>query len=150
MIRDAKEEDLQILTEYCGKFWGTTDYEEEADLDHIYGMVKHVHEEGILAVAEEQGKAVGFIACLVGPLMGNPIAKFSVELAWWMEPDYRGVGRAISLLEYAEDRARGKGVKYFSMLSMQSSMPERVNSLYESLGYVHNETTYTKVLTWQQ
>jgi hypothetical protein len=32
------------------------------------------------------------------------------------------------------------------MVSMQSSMPEEVNALYEKMGYEHSETSYTKVM----
>lgn len=146
MIRDSKEEDFDTLADFCVKFWETTDFDDEPDWEHMRSMIEFSHQGGTLLVSERDGHPVGFLAVTAGPLLGNPRVKIAVELAWWMEPEYRNGKDSIHLIKKMEEKLRGLNVKYFSMMSMQSSSPHLVNRIYEKLGYEHAETTYLRVL----
>ncbi len=112
-------------------------------------MVQFAYDQGLLAVVDNGG-VVGFCAGVKSPSLGSPEAIVGTELAWWISPDHRSGRNGIALLRFMEQIAKDEGVKYWTMIAMESSMPEKVCSMYEREGYQKSETGYTKVLTWQQ
>ena len=44
------------------------------------------------------------------------------------------------------EAARKAGVKYWNMVYLTSSMPDRIEAIYQKMGYVKTEVTYSKVL----
>ena len=67
-----------------------------------------------------------------------------IELGYFIHPEHRGKG--VKLLRFYEDLAREQGVKYNSMISIQSCNPERANRVYEAMGYHPSEMTFMKVM----
>lgn len=150
MIRRAFESDFGSIVELSREFWKSTMFEEPFEADHTLKMVEMAYEHGLLAVLEADGVVEGFAAGVSSFLLGSTQAKCGTELAWYLSPDHRRGKNGVALLQFMEQLAKEQGIKYWNMASMQSSMPEYVNRLYEKMGYTHSETTYTKVLPWQQ
>jgi ribosomal protein S18 acetylase RimI-like enzyme len=106
-------------------------------------MVKLSYDSGLLAVIDT-GHVVGFCAAVMAPILGSPKALGATELAWYVSPESRGGRYGIKLMQFMEEIAKEAGVKYFTMVSMHSSM--EVGSIYERMGYTKTETAYTKVI----
>jgi GNAT superfamily N-acetyltransferase len=150
MIRKAFESDFDSIVELSREFWKHTMFEEPFEEEHTLKMVEMAREHGLLAVLEVDGSVEGFAAGVSSFLLASTQAKCGTELAWYLSPDHRGGKNGVALLQFMEQLAKEQGIKYWNMASMQSSMPDYVNRLYEKMGYTHSETTYTKVLSWQQ
>ena len=145
MIRVAKKEDIPAILLLCEEFWKHTLYDEEFDCDHTQVMVNMALEHGLLEVLDLDG-IVGFVAGIKSYLMASTEALTGTELAWWVNPAHRKGRKGIDLMLFIEDLARAQGVKYWNMVSMESSDPEIANKIYERLGYKKTETSFTKVL----
>jgi N-acetylglutamate synthase-like GNAT family acetyltransferase len=143
MIRKADCSDFDAILDLSEEFWESTIYIEKFDRDHTRAMVEIAYECGLLAVIDLDG-VVGFCAAVKAPILGSPLALGATELAWYVKPAYRGGRKGIELMKFMEQLASEEGVKYFTMVAMNSSM--EVGSIYERLGYKKSETSYTKVL----
>lgn len=146
MIRSATVDDFDAILDLSAEFWQHTQFEEPFDREHTCVMVKMAYDHGLLCVLEINDKVVGFCAGIKSFLLGSKAAKTGTELAWWVDPENRGGRNGVKLLEFMEDMAKMAGVKYWNMVSMQSSMPDVINRMYERMGYSLEETTWTKVL----
>lgn len=148
MIRQATEDDIPAILIMCSNFWKHTAYEEAFDSDEAEDMVYLAMDHGLLAVVDDVGEhgLVGFVAGIKGPLMAAKNVLTGTELAWWIEPGHRKGRKGIELMLYIEKLAKMQGIKYWNMISMESSAPETANRIYERLGYTKTETSYTKVI----
>jgi ribosomal protein S18 acetylase RimI-like enzyme len=146
MIREAVSNDIDDILVLCEEFWKHTIYEDDFDAEHTRLMVNLAQEHGLLGVLTENDKVVGFIAGVKSPLLANPNVLTGTELAWWVEPDYRKGRKGISLMLFIESLAKQQGIKYWNMISMESSNPDVANKIYERLGYKKTETSFTKEL----
>ncbi len=143
MIRSADEKDFDAILDLSEQFWLSTIYSEPFERDHTLIMVQMAYRCGLLAVLDIGG-VVGFCAAVCSPILGSSNALGATELAWYVKPENRGGKNGLRLMLFMEDLAKAKGVKYFNMVAMHSSM--EVGSIYERLGYQKTETSYTKVL----
>lgn len=64
----------------------------------------------------------------------------AVEIAWWVDPEYRKSNIGRELLEAFEYWAKKVGCELVTMISLD----ERVGKFYEKNGYVLTEHTYMK------
>jgi GNAT superfamily N-acetyltransferase len=146
MIREATKQDFDDILRLSADFWLHTQFSEPFNAEHTKNMVQLAHDHCLLAVVEIDSRVVGFCAGICAPLMGSPHAVAGTELAWWVDPEHRGGKNGIALLLFMEQLAKKAGVKYWNMVSMESSMPEQVGRMYEKMGYHKSETSYTKVI----
>jgi len=145
MIREGRVDDLPDIIRMSREFWKTTIYDEPFCEDDAGGMAEMCLNSGIMLICEEAGEIIGFACGIIGPLLANSGVLAGTEVAYWISPDYRG-RQGITLLRELEKSAKEKGVKYWAMVAMQSSMPEKVGGLYRKMGYELNEQVFTKVL----
>lgn len=146
MIRKATPQDFDAILDLSAEFWLHTQFTEPFERDHTLVMVQMAYDHELLAVVDVDGKVMGFSAGIKAPLLGSSQAMHGTELAWWISPQLRGKMHGVRLLEFIERLAIAQDLTYWHMVSMESSMPEYVNGLYERLGYKKSETTWTKVL----
>ena len=146
MIRNATEYDFHQIVVMSAEFWQHTMFDDTFCYDTVFSMVSTCCEQGLLCVAEINGEVVGFAAGIQGALLGNAAVKTGNEVAWWVSPEHRGGSTGIKLLKFIENLARAKGIKYWSMAFMCSSMPETVEQIYQKLGYEKSEVVYTRML----
>lgn len=83
----------------------------------------------------------GILLAQVGPSLLGPFLA-SQEIAWWVEPDARGVG--LGMLEEYEQWALRKGAKAIEVKSL-AAFPG-TEKIYERIGYERLETSWVK---WQ-
>ena len=144
-VRLATEDDFDAILDMCAEFWQHTQFSEPFDRDHTLNMVEMSYDHGLLCVAEDD-EISGFIAAIKSPLLGSAEAWMATELAWYVKPEKRGTLHGIQLIELLEHLCEQDRVKYLNMAFMETSMPEKVKKLYQSLGYALQETVYTKVI----
>lgn len=148
MIRAATENDFSEILRMSADFWLHTQFSEPFEAEHTKNMVKMAFDHGLLAVVEINGLVVGFCAAVKSYILGSTKAMCATELAWWIDPEHRQGKNGVALLQFMEGLVQEQGIKYWTMVSMQSSMPEVVGRMYERMGYVHSETCYTKVFDY--
>lgn len=145
MIRLATEEDFESILDMSAKFWLQTYFDEDFERDHTLEMVNLCFQHGLLAVCEINGENVGFCAAVKSFILGSSKALSAIETGWWLDPEHRKGKNGIALLRFMEGLVKEQKIKYWTMVSMESSMPEIIGKMYESEGYVRSETSYTKV-----
>ena len=146
MIRDCETKDIPDLIEMSREFWQHTLYkDEEFQDDAVEGMIKKTMEDELCLVLEIDGEVQGFVCGVKGFLMANFDVSVGTELAWWVNEEYRKGSDGLKLLKAIEQRAKKIGIKYWNMAYMNTSMPDSVKKIYESMGYKENESLYTKV-----
>lgn len=145
MIRLARPEDVNRLLEMYSDIWAASKRPETFDNACAMATLGKCYDQGMIGVYDHKGRAVGFLAGLYFPTFCSQVLS-GVEVAWWVDPQHRNTGGSIKLVKFMEKIAKQKGVKYWNMASMQASEPDKVNNIYERLGYTHTETAYTKEL----
>lgn len=149
-FRRATVDDLHDLLHYGEKFWESTRYFQVDNVPYcpesVETMIRGLLNGGgyIIVLVDDNNKVKGFGLVAVYPNVWNHALTSAGELAFYIDEDYRGHGTGVQLLTAMEGFARIRGVKYMAMISMEHSMD--VGPLYEKMGYVKTETTYTKEL----
>ena len=92
----------------------------------------------------------GFVVGFVAPSFLQPSKKLCSELAWYVEPMYRGTTVALKLMKMYEREASERGCDQVSMVCLESLDPETTGDIYTRLGYKKLESHYIKELRWQQ
>jgi len=154
MIREPNEDEFEALAEYGRAFWELTPYvhtgmpyNKEAVID-LLGVLLEEHyirvKEAVdIRVKLLEGKIVGFIGCLVAPLVFNPSYLTATEIFFYVAPEHRGtIGK--ELITQAEWDLRDEGVEILSFGDMTSS--KDMSKYYQDFGYYPTENTYSKVL----
>ncbi len=142
-IRPCAPADVERVSEMGLKFLDTTQYGRiirGVTLHSMHAFVELLIEIGRIFVVEGQGGLVGMIALApaVNPISGDSEA---LELAWWMEPKYRGTRSSYYLVLAAEEWATKKGL---SCLKMVAPADSTIGGFYERMGYLKVETVYQK------
>lgn len=83
----------------------------------------------------------GILLGVVSPSLLGPF-KVAHEVAWWVDPAYRG--NSLGMLREYEQWAIGKGVKAIELKSL-AAMPD-VGRLYARRGYAPVETSWVRWL----
>lgn len=147
IIRFAKEADFDALVRIGHDFFEYNPYKEHSAIDDSY--LRHtlsvLMTQHILLVGEVDGKVVGAGGAFVAPVFWNPNDKQGVEAFWWVDPEHRK-GNGKKLRQALERVAKGRGVRFWSMISLELSEPEKMHKMYEKAGFKHIENVYLKVL----
>lgn len=134
---------------------------EDNELNYLVEAAQRFHEEAgipILENAKEYYRKLhtidgffsivvigkGFIVGHVAPAFLEPNKKLCTELAWYVEPEYRGKTVSIRLLKNYEKKAIKLGATQISMVALEALSPERLRIVYNNLGYNAAETHYIK------
>ena len=82
----------------------------------------------------------GYIIGMAAPSFLNPERKQAQELAWYVEPEYRGTPVAIKLLRMYERKALDLGCQEVTMVALEALDPLKVEAIYKRAGYRKFET----------
>jgi GNAT superfamily N-acetyltransferase len=144
IIRQATPADRDTIASMAVEFLADSVYSSviRADYAHLAQLVALVIEQHVVFIAETADGVAGFLALLklAHPMNGDLYAE---ELAWWVDPDWRGSSAAGRLLRAGENWARDQGLR---VIKMGAPVGSPVGSHYERLGYSPLEVTYTKKL----
>lgn len=143
MIREATQEDRELVLELARWFMRTSSYSQfqgpPAQLEQLFLLVL---EHGVIYVSEDQGGELdGFIALVAVPHPFNG-EFYAEEVAWFVRPDRRGGSTGPRLLAAAEEWTRQK-----DLFALKMSAPvdtPTVGRFYQRSGYEAIETAYMK------
>ena len=101
--------------------------------------------KGFLIIIEHKdGDIVGGVGGVVSNFQTSSVLN-SIEMMWWVEPEFRGeVGLKLYNEFVAESKRRG--AKRLLMACMESSEPDRVEKFYVAKGFKRFERHYSKWL----
>lgn len=147
-IRPANDADIEALIRIGHAFFQFNPYRlycalDEPSLTATLVMLMKLH---VLLVAEVEGEVVGAAAAMIAPLYWNQSEFQGVELFWWLDPEHRGGGNGKRLRQALEDAVREKGVRFWNMIALEDSMPEKVDAMYRQAGFQPVERVYMKVI----
>lgn len=152
-IRGAKHSDIDTLVAYGEKFYQWTrhirdgiPYNPDAVADLCGWLIDNWEHGFILVLADTDDTVKGFILVTVSPFIFSPDVKVAGELAFYVDEDLRRSGLGRELMEYAESVAKVRGIRYMSLIAMETCMPDQVAAMYVDMGYTRTETTFVKEL----
>ena len=96
---------------------------------------------GLILGLKQSEKIVGGIGLVFAPALEDGVGTCT-EAFWYVDENNRGGG--IKLLKKAEAYAKARGCARMMMIHLKHSMPEKLKSLYERMGYSEVETSYMK------
>ena len=148
IIRAGQLIDLDSCLDMAEEFYAVSGYSEDIPIcrDSCREFMEVSINQGLLFVADTGSKIVGFVMGIASPAVMNKAYLSGAELVWWVNPEHRKGPTGIKLLKSIEKSAKELGVKMWSMMSLESSEPEKIDRLYTALGYKRVERTYVRVL----
>jgi GNAT superfamily N-acetyltransferase len=146
-IRKATQADLPAIVTMSASFYATTSYSAFADFDAlaVETLTGLMVDTGVFLIAEHDGAAVGMAGLLVAPFMFNADHRVAYEVVWWVNPEAQGIGAGKALLAAIEPACKEAGCTAVVMVHLSNSPPQ-AGALYERMGFVHSESSYTKVI----
>lgn len=146
-IRSAIDADIPRIIAMGRLFWSQTAYAEVPFCpDSIAESAREMMAQGLLIVAEIDGRVIGALGCVIGPLYANRSVLVSSELYWYIEPERRRSGAGKQMIAEMQQRAALRNVKFFCMMLLEAVEPDRAAAIYKQLGFEPAERTVMKVL----
>ncbi len=144
MIRPAKLKDIPELLRMGECFFNCSGYKDLTTFDKkdTEKVLRNLIKEGWV-FTDGKHCVIGF---LVFPIFMNNKTLVAQELFWWVDECARKTGVGVEALKRAEAEAKKSGATTMMMLSIEDLDGEKVNKLYEKLGYKRREQTYMRRL----
>jgi ribosomal protein S18 acetylase RimI-like enzyme len=132
-MRNLKREDLPDLIRVLNETAAFTDVEVGCAMELLGIVLDDPNQKDyIVAVAEDDGRAVGYV--LYGPV---PLTEGNFDLYWIAtDPRVQGRGFGRKLLAHAEADARTRGGRMICLETSSQGGYERTRLFYEQAGYV--------------
>ena len=144
MIRLANYDDIPELLRMGKEFYDASGYKDVCGFNYtdVTGLLVRLIDAGTLLTNGD--------SCMLGFTTFNMFFDVSClsaqELFWWVDKDKRGGRLGLELFAKTEEIAKNMGVKNMIMLSLDHLDGEKVNRIYEKLGYVSREKSYMRSL----
>lgn len=147
-VRFATGADYDALFRIARDFFEFNPYKGMSELDEssLANTFDNLRESHVLLVAEHEGEVVGAAAAFLAPVFWNAQDKQGVEAFWWIDPPYRAGGNGKKLRQALEKVAKSRGVRFWNMISLETSEPEKLDKMYAKAGFKRIENVYMKVL----
>lgn len=136
--------DLDYITSAAGRFYKEAGF---AFPDNAREYFESVMGNPLVFTKTIIGK--GFVVGFIAPSFLEPTKMICTELAWYVEPMYRGTTVALRLMKMYEKEASDKRCDQVSMVCLEALDPEKTGDIYTRLGYTKIENHYKKDLVWQ-
>lgn len=137
----ATKEELDYIIEAADRFYAEAGF---AYPDNVREYYESLNENSFIFTVVERGK--GFIVGMIAPSFLEPSKLACNELAWYVEPQYRGTSTAIRLMKKYEQKAIDSGCDIITMVALDSLNPEAVGAIYKKMGYNTLEHHFKKEL----
>jgi ribosomal protein S18 acetylase RimI-like enzyme len=132
-MRTLSRNDLPALVRILNETGAFTDVEVGCALELLAIVLDQPGQQDYLvAVAEEEGRAAGYI--LYGPV---PLTEGNFDIYWIAtDPAVQGRGFGRRLMEHAEGDARARGGRLICLETSSQGGYQRTRRFYEQAGYV--------------
>lgn len=137
----ATEKELDYIIEAADRFYAEAGF---AYPDNVREYYESLNDNPLIFTIVEPGK--GFIVGFIAPSFLEPSKMLCSELAWYVEPEYRGTSVGIKLMKRYEQKAIDSNCDTIMMVALDSLSPDSVGAIYEKLGYTTLEHHYRKEL----
>lgn len=132
-------EDLEYIIEAAQRFYKEAGFEFP---DNVREYYEKLAESPYIFTVVEPDK--GFIVGMIAPSFLEPTKMMCSELAWYVEPEYRGTITAIRLMKRYEQHAIDSKCDFVSMVALEKLSPDAVGTIYKKMGYNALEHHYRK------
>ena len=149
-LKLIEKEDTDRFIELCSNFhqaspFAKTNFSPEK-INNLVGQIiaSDKRESIVILLMSEEGVAQGFI---VGMTSETPFGteKIAMELAWWVEEEYRGSRKSIELLLAYKQWAKKVGCSTVQVGFIEGYSPKGLDRLYTSQGFKLHERGYMGV-----
>ena len=139
MIRPMTSDDIPAILPMARRFLQFSEYRalnDELSDECIITGIGSVIDMNMSLVADDGDRIVGFLFGIVGPLWFAQHIQVAVELAWWVDPEHRGLA-GVRLLQTFEQLARERGLRYVAMsdLVLNGSEQSPASRILGHFGY---------------
>lgn len=143
MIRDARPEDVGRILELGERFFNEAGWPRVATWDgmSVVDTLEKLASEGVLIVAEDNGRVVGMAGAPIGPAYFNRDINMSQELFWYVD---KGAKVGLSLLDGLEAGCKAKGSHVHIQGAVSGLRDDALNRLYRARGYAPAERYFIK------
>jgi GNAT superfamily N-acetyltransferase len=147
-VRIASPADTDALLAMGARFFAFSPFARLTTFDpeHARASIEQMREAGVVLVATVDGEIVGGLLGLLTPLWFNQSAMVASEVAWWVDPQYRGGAAGVRLLYTFEAWAKERGATAVSLSDLVLDGEQPAGSLIDKLGYTLVERSHVKVL----
>lgn len=141
MIRQATRNDFEFVAKMSEKFCKVAGLPFRLeDFKKFFLGVVHSNDNDFLLSDH------GMIVAVSSPWVTHSECILAQEMAWWVEPEFRGTGEGKELILAFIDWAKQRKASFVSMSAIEHIRGEAVTKLYNELGFERRETSYVKVL----
>jgi GNAT superfamily N-acetyltransferase len=143
MVRVANFDDFRQILDMAEDFSEAAGlpYEEGSTANFLSANVA-AWDKLFLVAPKNESELKGMLIGMLVPWVTDSNCLISVELAWWVKPEYRKTGTAIELLQGYITWAKEAGAKRIQMSSLNALEGDRVGRIYERLGFKFFEREY--------
>ena len=135
------KEELDYIIEAADRFYTEAGFEYP---DNVREYYESLNNNPLIFTVVEIGK--GFIVGFIASSFLEPTKMLCSELAWYVEPEYRGTSVAIKLMKRYEKYAIDNKCDFVTMVCLDSLNPEEIGAIYKKMGYNALEHHYRKEL----
>ena len=147
VVRLGRETDYPQLYAMGQRFADASPFKGTANAAQLRRVLVESSEDGLLLVAAVNDLVVGCLVGVTNTLWYDPDTLLAVELAWWIDPEFRKGTVGLRLWRGFETQARAAGCKFCTMMTLPLTDPTgRIATMYERQGYVLTEKSYMKEL----
>lgn len=146
MIRRATIEDMPHLLVMGEQFAAYAPHRVEYSPEGTAASLSSLMDVGVILVNEIDGEIAGALVGMIAPFWYAPSSSIAVELAWWVDPKYRGGGSASRLVKAFEQWGQENGASAISLCDMRHDDEFPAGPLFERMGYRLTERTHIKEL----
>ena len=147
MLRLANEGDFKNVLRLAEKFHKESPFSsltfEESKLREMFSVYLQDKSKIIIILSEQDEKVVGMIVGVSSEIPFS-IDICALELAWYMEEEFRRSRDSLDLLKAYEEWAKRIGATVCQMSMLSNSPP--LEKLYERMSFNYSEKTFTKFL----
>ncbi len=130
---------MSYVVEAAGRFYDEAGFNKVED---FAGFIEDILADPTVFIIVNEGK--GFIIGRFSTFFLEPTKTLCSELAWFVEPEYRGTTVAIRLLKEYEQYAKDNECDLVSMVALEEIEPVKTGKIYTRMGYTPLEHQYIK------
>lgn len=133
------------MADCAAKFYASSRFLRGFDIDRFTGIWTNFLQEdlGVIFALFDGDEIRGALGGLLSADLYSG-ERYSQELFWWIEPEFRGSG--LWLYRQFEAWARDRGCAEIRMINLADSMSEQLDTVYRRLGFELIEKHWGKPL----
>lgn len=150
VIRRAVAGDVRAIAEMGIRFYLLRNFRAKGfqlNTSGLEAVLLHLLDSnGLIVVAERDGKLVGSVLGLISPWIGDVNQLVVQEIWWWVNEECQGEFIGKRMIRFYEEEARRMGVTFSIVGTHEFDGEDKLGRVYERLGYRHLQHDFIKEL----